>query len=55
MNEVSELLIKKPTVCAMLMRKAEEFFQEEEHERAFLEWYRCKYGHEYEQSKRTAV
>ena len=48
---LQELLEKKPLMCRVLMEKVEDYFQDEEHEKAFEAWYEKKYGKPYEQQK----
>lgn len=49
-NMLSVLLEEKP-ICTILIKKVEDYFRDEEHRRQFEEWYRKKYGKEYEWRK----
>ena len=49
-NMLSVLLEEKP-ICTILIRKVEDYFRDEEHRQQFEEWYRKKYGKEYEWRK----
>lgn len=49
---LSQLLAQKPGFCVMLKEKVEDYFRDPEHEQSFREWYREKYGHEYEPKRR---
>lgn len=42
------MLLEEKPLCPILMKKVEEYFQDEEHKRQFEEWYRQKYGKDYE-------
>ena len=44
---LTELLEEKP-IASILVRKVENYFRDEEHRKQFEEWYRRKYGKEYE-------
>ena len=44
---LSTLLEEKP-ICPILKRKVEDYFRNEENKRKFEEWYRKKYGKEYQ-------
>lgn len=52
---LSELLEENPGVCSELMRKVREYYADSNHEAEFREWYKEKYGYEYEPEKRSAV
>lgn len=47
MTELSRLLEEKP-ICTILAKKVQDYFKDEKHKREFEEWYRKKYGKEYE-------
>lgn len=47
MSELGEVLREKP-FCTILTKKVEAYFQDEEHRRQFEEWYKKKYGKDYE-------
>ncbi len=55
MSEFEELIERKPEVCSLLMKKVREYYADSSHEAAFREWYKEKYGYEYEPEKRPAV
>lgn len=55
MDGLEELIEKKPSVCFQLMKSVREYYADSNHETAFREWYKEKYGHEYEPEKRSAV
>jgi len=55
MNEFEGLIERKPVVCTLLMKKVREYYADETHEAAFRQWYKEKYGCEYQQERRTAV
>ena len=57
MSEImlAKLLEQKPAVTVVLYQQVKEYYANEEHEQAFREWYRNKYGHEYEPEKRTEI
>lgn len=42
------VLLQDNPICDVLMSKVREYFRDEEHRKAFEEWYRQKYGKEYE-------
>ena len=44
---LTALLEEKP-FCTILAKKVEAYFQDEEHRRQFEEWYKKKYGKDYE-------
>lgn len=44
---LSELLEETP-FCTILARKVEAYFQDEENRKRFEEWYKKKYGKDYE-------
>ena len=50
-----QLLNEKPTVCAVLYQSVKEYYADPQHEADFREWYRSKYGKEYEPERRFAV
>lgn len=52
---LSEVLERKPGFCPELMKKVKEYYADSNHEAAFREWYKEKYGYEYEPEKRSAV
>ena len=52
---LAKLLEQKPAVTAVLYQSVKEYFADEAHEQAFREWYREKYGYEYEPKKRTEI
>ena len=52
---LAKLLDEKPAVTAVLYRSVTEYYADEQHEQAFREWYREKYGHEYEPKNRPQV
>lgn len=57
MNEtmLAKLLNEKPAVTAVLYNQVIDYYADAEHEQAFREWYRNKYGHEYEPKKRNQI
>lgn len=48
MSMLIVLLEDKPSFCTILMKKVEDYFRDEEHRKQFEEWYRKKYGKDYE-------
>ncbi len=42
------VLLQDNPICDVLMSKVREYFRDEEHRKAFEEWYRQKYSKEYE-------
>ena len=52
---LAKLLEQKPAVTTVLYQQVKEYYADEEHEQAFREWYREKYGHEYEPENRTEI
>ena len=42
------VLLEERPFCTILAKKVEEYFRDEEHRKRFEEWYRRKYGKEYE-------
>lgn len=42
------VLLQDNPFCDILMRKVSDYFKNEEHRKQFEEWYRQKYGKEYE-------
>jgi hypothetical protein len=48
MSELTALLEDRPLLTTGLMDRVKDYFQEEDHKRKFEEWYRRKYGKEYE-------
>ena len=46
-----EELLRESLFCDILMRKVREHFQEDENKKKFEEWYREKYGKEYDWRK----
>lgn len=48
MSMLTAVLEEKPSFCTILMKKVEDYFQDEEHRKQFEEWYREKYGKDYE-------
>ena len=47
---LTALLEEKP-FCTILAKKVEAYFQDEENRKRFEEWYRQKYGKEYDWRK----
>jgi hypothetical protein len=45
---LTTLLEDRPSFCASLVKRVEAYFQDEEHRRRFEEWYKKKYGKDYE-------
>ena len=41
-------LLDEMPLCAVLMKKVEDYFQDEKHKKQFEKWYREKYGKNYE-------
>lgn len=48
MLTLTDVLESKPSFCAILMKKVEDYFRDAEHRKQFEEWYRKKYGKDYE-------
>ena len=46
-TSLTDLLESKPMVCVVLWESVKEYFQDEEHEKAFEVWYEKKYGKPY--------
>lgn len=46
MSMLTVLLEEKP-LCTILIKKVEDYLQDEEHRKQFEEWYRKKYGKDY--------
>ncbi len=53
--DLNEMLIRKPGVGPVLMKKVKEYYADESHEAAFRQWFEEKYGYEYEPKRRTAI
>ena len=47
-SEMLTVLLEEKPIAALLARKVEAYFQDEEHRKQFEEWYRQKYGKDYE-------
>ncbi len=47
MNELATLVEEK-AVCSILVEKVNQYFKDPKHRKAFEEWYRQRYGKEYE-------
>ena len=43
-----EHLLKEKTFCFILLQKVQNYYKDPEHRKQFEEWYRKKYGKEYE-------
>lgn len=48
MKKTLPVLLEEKPFCSILMKKVEAYFQDEEHRRQFEEWYKKKYGKDYE-------
>lgn len=42
------VLLEEKPFCTILAKKVEAYFQDEEHRKQFEEWYKKKYGKDYE-------
>lgn len=47
MSDLAAVLEEKH-FCSILMKKVEDYFRDEEHRKQFENWYRNKYGKDYE-------
>lgn len=47
-TEMLTTLLEESPFCTILAKKVEDYFRDEEHRRQFEEWYKKKYGKDYE-------
>lgn len=48
MTKMLTVLLEETPFCTILARKVEAYFQDEENRKRFEEWYKKKYGKDYE-------
>ncbi len=48
MTKMLTVLLEEKPFCTILAKKVEAYFQDEEHRKQFEEWYKKKYGKDYE-------
>ena len=48
MTKMLTVLLEETPFCTILGRKVEAYFQDEENRKRFEEWYKKKYGKDYE-------
>lgn len=48
MTKMLNVLLEETPFCTILARKVEAYFQDEENRKRFEEWYKKKYGKDYE-------
>lgn len=48
MTEMLTVLLEEKPFCTILAKKVEDYFRDETHRKQFEEWYKQKYGKEYE-------